>query len=120
MDEEIRVNDLVVAPEVVETIVRLSAEKVEGVAAVGQPGELNGLFSFFSQKKADPAVPAVTLKIVDSKLDITVHLAVLFGYSFVTLAHSVRELIAKSVESQVGIEVAAVNVYIDSLLFPKE
>ena len=117
MDEEIRVNDLVVAPEVVETIVRLSAEKVEGVAAVGQPGELNGLFSFFSQKKADPAV---TLKIVDSKLDITVHLAVLFGYSFVTLAQSVRELIAKSVESQVGIEVAAVNVYIDSLLFPKE
>lgn len=44
----------------------------------------------------------------------------LFGYSFVTLAQSVRELIAKSVESQVGIEVAAVNVYIDSLLFPKE
>ncbi len=120
MDEEIRVNDLVVAPEVVETIVRLSAEKVEGVAAVGQPADLNGLFSFFAPKKADTPVPAVTLKLVDSKLDITVHLAVLFGYSFVTLAQSVRELVAKSVESQVGVEVASVNVYIDSLLFPKE
>lgn len=120
MDEEIRVNDLVVAPEVVETIVALSAEKVEGVAAVGQPSDLSGLFSFFSQKKADPAVPAVSLELVDDKLQITVRLAVLFGYSFVTLAQSVRELVSKSVSSQVGLEVSCVNVYIDSLLFPKE
>lgn len=120
MDEEIRVNDLVVATEVVQTIVRLAAEKVEGVAAVGQPTDLNGLFSFFSQKKADVAVPAVTVKTVDAKLDVTVRLSVLFGYPFTTLAQDVRNAVATSLSSQVGVEVQAVNVYIDSLLFPKE
>ena len=120
MDEEIRVNDLVVAPEVVETIVRLAAEGVEGVAAVGQLSDLNGLFSFFSQKKADATVPAVTLKLADSKLEVTVRLSVIFGYAFTDLAQAVREAVATSVASQVGVEVSAVNVYIDSLLFPKE
>lgn len=119
-NEELRFAGLIVAPEVVETIVKLSAEKVEGVASVGALGDLNNVFSIFSAKKPAPALPAVTVKVEGEALRIGVRLTVLFGYPFLTLAEEVRKAIATSVSSQVGAQIAGVDVYIDALVFPKE
>lgn len=120
MDEELRFAGLMVAPEVVETIVKLAAEKVEGVASVGVPSDLGAMFSLFSPKKPAAAVPGVAVAVEGDALRIAVHLAVFFGYPFVTLADEVRERVAANVASQVGAEIAGVDVYIDALVFPKE
>ena len=120
MDEELKFSGLRVAPEVVETIVRLSAEKVEGVASVGVPSDLNSMFSFLSPKKPVASTPAIDIKVEDDALRITLHLTVFFGYPFVTLADEVRQTVATSVASQVGAHVSGVDVFIDALVFPKE
>jgi len=120
MDEELKFAGLIVAPEVVETIVKLSAEKVEGVASVGALNDVSNVFSLFSAKKPAPAAPAVTVKVVGEGLHIDLRLTVLFGYPFLTLADEVRKAVATSVASQVGATVTGVDVYIDALVFPKE
>lgn len=50
----------------------------------------------------------------------TVHLAVFFGYVFTKLAEQVRSAVVRAISEHVGVEVSAVNVCIDSLVFPKE
>ena len=50
----------------------------------------------------------------------TVHLAVFFGYTFTKLAEQVRAEVSAAINEQVGVSVSAVNVCIDSLVFPKE
>lgn len=120
MDEELKFAGVIVAPEVVETIVKLSAEKVEGVASVGALNDVSNVFSLFSARKPAPAQPAVTVKVEDDALRIGLRLTVLFGYPFLTLAEEVRKAVAAGVASQVGAKVSAVDVYIDALVFPKE
>ena len=121
MDEELKFADLVVASEVVETIVKLSTEKVEGVACVGLPTDINNMFSFFSPRKPSPAtVPAVGVQVDGNDLSITIHLTVFLGYPFVTLADEVRKAVAASVSSQVGAHVSRVDISIDAMVFPKE
>ncbi len=120
MDDELRFEDLIVAPEVMETIIRLSAEKIEGVAAVGLPSEMNGMFSFLSPKRPVAAPPAVSVKVQNEGLQVALHLTVFFGYPFITLAEEVRQIVASSLSSQLGTEVCGVDVYIDALVFPKE
>ena len=43
-----------------------------------------------------------------------------YGYTFTKLAAAVREAVAKGVAEQVGVNVGAVDICIDSLVFPKE
>jgi uncharacterized alkaline shock family protein YloU len=45
---------------------------------------------------------------------------VFFGYPFTKLAEDVRTAVAEAVDAQVGVQVGAVNVCIDELVFPKE
>ncbi len=121
MDEELKFADLMVASEVVETIVKLSAEKVEGVACVGLPTDINNMFSFFSPRKPSASTaPAVSVRVDGNDLDIVIHLTVFFGYPFVTLADEVRKAVVASVTSQVGAHVSRVDVSIDAMVFPKE
>lgn len=120
MDDELKFAGLMVAPEVVETIIRLAVEKVEGVASVGVPSELNGMLSFLSPRKPQAAVPGVCVQVEGESLRISVHVTVFFGYPFVTLADEVRTAVASSISSQVGAEITGVDVFIDALVFPKE
>ena len=71
--------------------------------------------------RAESAQLGVDLaKVVDDKLDITVHLAVFYGYPFTKLAEDVRTSVAEAIRGQVGYEVGNIDVCIDSLVFPKE
>lgn len=119
MDEELKLDGLVVAPEVVETIVRLSAEKVDGVASIGVPTEINSVFSLFSAKKPQN-IPFVGVKVENDALRVAVRVTVLMGYPFKEVAQSIREAVATGIESQVGARVSSVDVFIDALAFPKE
>jgi uncharacterized alkaline shock family protein YloU len=47
-------------------------------------------------------------------------LSVFYGYPFKKLATDVREGVAAAVRGQMGVEIGAVNVCIDNLVFPKE
>lgn len=119
MSEEITIAGIGIAPSVLAAIVTRAVEEVEGVASVGVRDLATNLVSMFSSKTPE-AGPDVEAVVEDDRLVLTVHLTVFFGYPFKDLAESVRTAVAKAIDAQVGVDVAAVNVCIDSLVFPKE
>ncbi|WP_455139640.1 Asp23/Gls24 family envelope stress response protein [Thermophilibacter sp.] len=118
-ESELFVSGIGISKDVVSTIVSLAARRVEGVASVGGNDIASSLISVFTSRTVSPE-KAVESSVEDDKLHVTVHLAVFYGYPFTKLAAVVREEVARAVAEQVGVEVSAVDVCIDSLVFPKE
>ena len=117
--EEILISGIGISKDVIAAIVTEAAEKVDGVVRVGGNDIASSLISVFTAKPVQMD-RAVESEIVDGSLMVTVHLAVFFGYRFTKLAEDVRAAVAEAIHMHVGVEVGAVNVCIDSLVFPKE
>ncbi len=114
MSDEIRLEGLGVAPGVLDTIVTLAVEGVDGVAAIGAPG-LAGLVQKGSRKGAARAVDVTASE--DGDLTVTVHIQVVYGRKLKEVANAVQTAVEDAVSSQVGVEVAAVDVFIDGIVF---
>ncbi|NTU71103.1 MAG: Asp23/Gls24 family envelope stress response protein [Coriobacteriia bacterium] len=114
MSDELRLEGLGVAPSVLDTIVTVAAEGVEGIAGVGAPG-LAGLVQKGARKGASRAVDVA----VDDEgaISATVHVQVLYGHKLKDVANCVQTAVADAVTSQVGAKVAAVDVYVDGIVF---
>ena len=118
-DTELFIAGIGISKSVMSTVVKLAAEKVEGVARVGGNDSASNLVSVFTARQVSPD-RAVEVCVEDDKLHVVVHLAVFYGYPFTKLAAAVRTAVAAAIASQVGVEVGSVDVCIDSLVFPKE
>ena len=118
-ENELHVSGIGIAKDVVCTIVSLAAEKVEGVARVGGNDIASSLISVFTSRSVSPDA-SVESSVEDNKLKVTVHLAVFYGYPLTKLAADVRTAVAAAITGQIGVDVAAVDVCIDALVFPKE
>lgn len=116
MSDEIRLEGLGVAPGVLDTIVTVAAESVEGVAAVGAPG-LAGLVQKGARKGAARAVDVVTDG--GGVLTVSLHVQIVYGSKLRKVAEEIQCAVADALASQVGVKVAAVDVYVDSLVFPE-
>lgn len=114
MSDEIRLEGLGVAPGVLDTIVTVAAEEVEGVAAVGASG-LAGLVQKGSRKGAARAVDVCSGE--DGTITATIHLQILYGHKLKDVAKAVQIAVADAVTSQVGATVAAVDIYVDGIVF---
>ena len=114
MDDELELNGLHIAPEVVETIVIMAVGSIESVAALGSAkAEGNGI----KQRNQRQARKAVVVTSEDDKLVVDVHVTVHFGYHLRDIASEIREVVDSAVETQLGIQVSAVNVFVDGLKF---
>lgn len=116
MSDEIRLEGLGVAPGVLDTIVTLAAESVEGVASVGAPG-LAGLVQKGSRKKGSRAVEVTSDE--DGGVSASIHVQVEYGCKLREVAGKVQAAVEDSLTSQVGVPVTAVDVYVDGLVFPE-
>lgn len=114
MSDEIRLEGLGVAPGVLDTIVTVATECVEGVAAVGAPG-IAGLVQKGSRKGSARAVDVSVGD--DGSLSAVVHIQVSYGQRLREVAEAVQAAVVEALTSQVGIPVAGVDVYVDSLVF---
>lgn len=114
MSDEIRLEGLGVAPGVLDTIVALAVEEVEGVAAVGAPG-IAGLVQRGARKGAARAVDVSVCE--DQSVEVVVHIQVLHGRKLREVARQVQASVTDALSSQVGLVVAAVDVYVDGLVF---
>jgi uncharacterized alkaline shock family protein YloU len=114
MSDEIRLEGLGVAPGVLDTIVTVAAHGVEGIAAVGAPG-IAGLVQKGSRKGHARAVDVCVDE--SGAVTVTIHVQVVYGHRLREVAAQVQECVAEAVASQVGIDVAAVDVYIDGIVF---
>jgi uncharacterized alkaline shock family protein YloU len=116
MSEEIRLEGLGVAPGVLDTIVSIATEEVEGVAGVGAPG-IAGLVQKGARKGTARAVD-VTVDEAGA-VSASVHIQVLYGQKLREVAAAVQAAVTDAIVSQVGVSVAAVDVYVDGLVFPE-
>jgi uncharacterized alkaline shock family protein YloU len=114
MSDEIRLEGLGVAPGVLDTIVTMAAEGVEGVASVGAPG-LAGLVQKGTRKGAGRAVDVCVDE--DGAISATIHIQVLYGHKLKDVANAVQNSVADAVSSQVGVQIAGVDVYVDGIVF---
>ncbi len=118
-ETELYVSGIGISRNVVSTIVSLAARRVAGVASVGGNDIASSLISVFTSRTLSPEL-AVESSVEDDALKLVVHIAAFYGYPFKKLAEDVRAAVAQAVSEQIGVEVAAVDVCIDSLVFPKE
>lgn len=116
MSEEIRLEGLGVAPGVLDTIVTLAAESVDGVAAVGASG-IAGLVQKGSRKGTSRAVDVTVAE--DGAVTASIHVQVAYGLKLREVAAAVQLAVTEAITSQVGVPVAAVDVYVDGLVFPE-
>ena len=111
---ELNLDGMALAPGVVETIVSIAANEVEGVASVGSAAA-GGLRSVFGAK---PSTQGIDIAVdEDDKLVISVRVDVYYGYVLPELAAQLRSAIAEALATQAGVEVSSVDVYIDGLQF---
>jgi uncharacterized alkaline shock family protein YloU len=116
---ELVISGIGISKNVVRAIVTAAAEKVEGVASVGNGVFASSLISVFAPKTST-GMPTVECGGEDGKLHVSVHLSVFYGYPFTKLAADVRQAVNAAVEEQIGVPAESVDVCIDNLVFPKE
>ena len=111
---DLNIDGMAIAPGVVETIVSIAANEVDGVASVG-PSATSGLRAMFAGK---PSTQGIDIAVDDEeKLCISVRIDVYYGHVLPDLAAQVRMAVADAVASQVGMQVSSVDVYIDGIQF---
>jgi len=109
---ELNVDGMALAPGVVETIVSIAANEVEG-----GPSTTSGLRSVFGSK---PSTQGIDITVdEEDKLHISIRVDVYYGYVLPDLAANIRQAISDAVTSQVGIPVGSVDVYIDGMQFAR-
>lgn len=113
---ELNVEGMALAPGVVETIVSIAVGEVEGVACVG-PSSGGALRSVFASKPSTQGIEITADE--DDKLQVSVRIDAYYGYVLPDLAVKVREAVADAVASQVGAQIASVDVYIDGIQFAR-
>lgn len=118
MDQELYIDGLGIAKEVIDTIVTLAVEKVDGVVSVGEGAITSGVKQLFGAKQQDAS--GIEVAVVDDKLALALRMTVFYGYPFTQLAEEIRSVVASAIRSQIGVEVSAIDIYIDNIVIPKE
>ena len=112
---ELNIDGMAIAPGVVETIVSLAAQSVEGVSCVGDP-TTSGIRSIIGGGK--PSTQGIEVEADEgNKLHVSIRLHVESGQVLPELAAKVRQAIADAVNSQVGLGVGSVDIFIDGIQF---
>jgi uncharacterized alkaline shock family protein YloU len=101
-----------VSPEVLLTIARLSTLRVEGVARMSMtPGGVDRLW------KRTPAAEGVQILVDGQTVNIDLFIVTKSDANMREVSHAVQREVARAIQQIVGMEVKAVNVHIDDVVF---
>ncbi len=112
---ELNINGMILSKGVIESIVSLAASNVSGIYSVGDP-TTSGLRAFFGLVK--PATSGVEVECNDNReLAIELRVWVTSGSVLPDLAEEVRLAVADAINTQIGLEIECVDIYIDGIHF---
>lgn len=106
MAEKLILDGLTIAPNVIETIVALAAESIEGVRVPTVPS---------LRKHAARSIEINTDE--DGKLIIGIHIQAAYGTKLHELGEQIQAAVVDALSGQVGITPRAIDVYVDSIVF---
>ena len=99
-----------IAPEVLATIVNLTASAVPGVVAMGDvPGH-----TFFTRPRHD-MTRGVRLTVRENTVDIDLYVVVAQGINMVRTGATIQHNVAAAVHEMLGMDVKDVNIYIQKI-----
>jgi uncharacterized alkaline shock family protein YloU len=113
IDNAIDDQQVIIAPGVAETIVALAVSQVDGVATVGNKSASN-LLNNLTKKNF---VQGVLILEDAGQITVDVHVQVFYGFQLNEIAKQIRLSVADALLSQACIEIAAVDITIDSIVF---
>ncbi|MGB4442077.1 MAG: Asp23/Gls24 family envelope stress response protein [Coriobacteriia bacterium] len=115
MSEEITLDGIGVAPGVLETIALVAAEGVDGVAGI--PGSSAGLAGLVQKGSARGVCVQVN---DDDTLVAAVRISALYGRPLREIAGDVQRAVTDALLTHTGQKVAAVDVFVDGVVFPEQ
>ena len=111
---ETRAGKTTLAPDVLLTIARMSAQNVEGVSRLAPvPG---GFDRFFRRGAND----GVQMTIEDDIVYIELYLVLKNDVNVREVSRNVQQQVARSISEMVGMEVGHVNIHIEDIDYAKE
>ncbi len=113
MTEEIHFDGLGIAPGVLDTIVTVATQNVDGVAAIGAAG----IAGLVQRGRKGTARPVDVCRSDDDGMTVTVHVQIEYGRNLRDVGAAVQQAVADAVKAQVGVDVESVDVYVDGVVF---
>jgi len=111
MSDEITLGGMKIAPAVLDTIVTMAVQGIEGVASFSSGQGLGGIVNRAAGK-------AVEFALTDQgELAVCVHVTAVYGTPLMELGRRIQEVVFDAIKSQVGADVASVDVFIDGIEF---
>ncbi len=107
MEQEPSYGRITVAPEVLETIVRLTALAVPGGVRLVPPDSFQRLL-----KVQD----GVQLTVQNGVVEVNLYVVVESSRNTLTLCRQIQSEVARAISDIVGLEVKAVNVYVEDIV----
>jgi uncharacterized alkaline shock family protein YloU len=116
MQSDAKLGRVSVAPEVLLTIVREAAMGTEGVARLhgSFPESIGKMLGFAT------AAPGISIQIMDRQLIVDLHVISQPEEAMLQLGHRLQSTVGRSIRDIVGLEVQAVNVYIEDVELPPD
>lgn len=102
---------MALASGVMETIVQLAVNEVEGVSSLGAAKSRRKLFG----SKTQPDAVEVTMD--EDGAVVALHLSVQYGHVLPDVAAAVRQAVGEALTSQVGVPVKRIDIFVDSISF---
>ncbi len=94
---------ITISTTVLNTIARLTTQNVPGVSRMGNSGQLL------------QANTGTLVKVVDGKVKADIYIAVRSDVNFYEVGQQIQREVARSIKEIVGMEVQAINVYIQDV-----
>jgi len=111
VDEDGRIT---IAEDVIASIARIGAEKVDGIArSVG--GSASGLKSIFGGEDLAPNIKA---ELAEGTVRLELRIAVEYGYPVHEVAQGVQQNVQTDVERLAGVAVSSVDVFVKKVVPP--
>jgi|APDOM4702015159_1054818.scaffolds.fasta_scaffold07791_2 uncharacterized alkaline shock family protein YloU len=112
---DLNLEGMALADGVVETIISIAVQDIDGVASVGNANSPAGLLAAFQAKPATQGIEVMAND--DDTVSVAIRIEVFYGHALPDVADKVRTAIADAVLTQIGVKVGSVDVYIDGIRF---
>ncbi len=106
-----------ISDEVVEVIAGLAASEVDGIEGMSTT-LVGGITQILSGKKN--LSKGIKVNVEEDSATIDLYVVVKYGVKIVDVAKKVQESVRKSVELMTGLNLTAINVYVQNVVLPKE
>jgi len=112
VDEDGRIT---ISEEVVATIARIAAEKVDGIAQSSR-GVAGGIMSFFG---GEDLSPTIRTELGEDGVHVELRIVVEYGYPVHEVAQGIQTNVEQDIQRLAGVTVTGVDVYVRKVVPPQ-